>query len=257
MLAQSKHAVEGCTGIFSGTFLHRYLVDHAAFGEVLERPQQVQRRDAEHGRAYADTGVEGDYLVIPQFLGKPVYQVNFGSYRPGRTGFGGSHRANDPFGRTDLVGGLRDLETAFRMNDDPDTRVLPADPFDVRRGEALMHRAVALPQDHLRFLHSFRGVASEFLVRVPHHHAVQRNPHAKTGIAAQMLVRKKQYFVAALKGPLHDRSGVGTGTDQTAMLAGERLDGSGRIHVGHGDDLCRVGNVAQLRPARFHLADIG
>ncbi len=143
------------------------------------------------------------------------------------------------------------------MNDDANAGMFAADTLDLPQREALVHRAVAFPEDDTRVADGFRRIAAKFLIRIPNDHPLEWNAHAIAGVAAKMFVRKKEHFFAALEGPLHDGGGVRTGTNRAALLAGEGLDRGGGIHVGDGNDLARIDERGELVPTGFHLADVG
>jgi hypothetical protein len=102
--------------------------------------------------------------------------------------------------------------------------MLLADARDLRNGEALVNRAVPFPENHLRVEHLLDGLAAVHLVRIPHDHLVERNPHLVRGVAAEMLIGQEQDALAAFPRPAQRRGAVGRSTDDTAALAHERLD---------------------------------
>ena len=84
---------------------------------------------------------------------------------------------------------------------------------------------------------------------VPEHHLLERDAHGVTGIAAQVLVREEEHALAPLEGPLEHLRRVGRGADHAAVLATERLQRSGGVHVGHWNDVVRaIEEFAQLAP---------
>jgi len=103
----------------------------------------------------------------------------------------------------------------------------------------------------------FRSVSAKFLIGIPDDHLFERDAHAITGVASEVLVGKEENFFALLEGPLHDPGGVRTGADRAALLTGKGFDGRGRVHVGNGDDLARIEKSREFTPAGFHLADVG
>ena len=76
------------------------------------------------------------------------------------------------------------------------------------RGKALVHRAVALPENDARIANGFGRISTHFLVRIPDDHLFERNAHAIAGVAAKMLVGKEKHYFACLEGPVHDGGGV-------------------------------------------------
>src|SRR5712664_1722312 len=214
-------------------------------------------RDAEHRGADTNAGIERDDFVIPQFLAEAVDEVDFRADGPLRASGRSFYGFDNAFCRADLIGGLCDFKAAFGMRDDANAGMLAADALDLLRREALVHGAIALPEDDARAANRFRRVSAKFLVGIPNDHLLERDAHAIAGVAAEVLVGKEENFFARLEGPVHDRGGIGTGADRAAMLTGEGLDGRGRVHVSDGDDFARVDKGREFTPAGFHLADIG
>src|SRR5215469_16767059 len=227
-------------------FVHGNLVHDFPLAQIFEGPKQVLWRDSKHRRANAHAGIERDHFAVFQFLSEAIYEVNFGAHRPFRSGVSGHNGLADAFGRADLVGSLRHLETAFGMNDDANAGLFASDRVDVLGAEALMDRAVALPENDLRLREGLRAVPAEFLERVPDNHLVEWNSHAVAGVAPEMLIRQKEDLLAALKSPFHDLGRVGACANRAAMLAGEGLDGGSGVHVGDGNDLGGVENASEL-----------
>src|SRR5712692_7823848 len=240
MLAQTQHAVESNPRVVAGALVNGNTVDDVAFAQIFERPEEMLRSNTEHRRADADAGIERDDFVVPQFLAEAIDEVDFGANGP----LGACGRSLDGFddalGRADLIGGLRNFETAFGMRNDANAGMLAADALDLLRREALVHGAIALPEDDARAADRFRRVSTKFLVGIPDDHLFERNAHAISGVASKVLVGKEENFFALLEGPLHDPGGVGTGADRAALLTGKGFDGCGRVHVGDGDDLARI-----------------
>ena len=134
------------------------------------------------------------------------------------------HLLDDVFGRPGIVGRLHHVQRHFGMHDDANARMLRADVLDLPHGEARVHRAVALPQDHARALDRVGLEAAPDLVRIPHDHLVERHAQLVGGVAAEMLIRQEQDTLAALPRPPQRRRGVRRRADDAAMLAAERLD---------------------------------
>src|SRR6202040_391360 len=124
--------------------------------EIFERPQQMHRSDAKHGGADAHAAIERHYMAIFQFFAQAIDHVNFRAHGPFRSGRRGFDHANDALGRADFVGGLRNFKFTFGMNDDPDGGIFSAYFGDLFGREALVHRAVALPQNDPRLGDGFR-----------------------------------------------------------------------------------------------------
>src|SRR5258708_1326255 len=125
------------------------------------------RSDTEHRRADANAGIERDDFVVLQFLAEPVDEVDFGGGGPLRAGGRRLNGFDDALGRTDLIGGLCDFEAAFGMHDDANAGMLAADALDLLRREALVHGAIALPEDDACPADRFRRCSTKFLARIP------------------------------------------------------------------------------------------
>src|SRR6266478_4428584 len=257
MLTQSEHAVESNSRVVSSALIDGDAVDDVAFAKIFERPQEMLGSDAEHRGADAIAGIQGNYFVVFQFFAEAVDEVNFRTDGP----LSARGRILDGFynalGRADLIGGLSDLEAAFRVGDDANSWVLAADARDLLGREALVHRAVALPENDARTANRFRRVSAKFLVGIPDNHLIQRDAHAVAGVAAKVFVGEEEHFFAGVEGPSHDGGGVGAGANRAAMLTGKGFDGRGRIHVGDRDDFARIDERREFVPAGFHLADVG
>src|SRR5260370_9883553 len=180
MLAQSEDAVESNSRVVSSAFIDGDAVDDVAFAQIFEGPEEMLRGDAKHGCANANAGIERDDSVVFEFLAKAVDKVNFRANGP----LGASGRRlnsfDDALGRADLVGRLCDLEAAFGMGNDANARMLAADALDLLRREALVHGAIALPEDDARAANRFRSVSAKFLIRVPNDHFVDGIHHTMT-----------------------------------------------------------------------------
>src|SRR5207244_5278398 len=87
--------------------------------------------------------------------------------------------------------------------------LLAADAIDLLRREALVHGAIALPEDDARAANRSRRVSAKFLVGIPDDHLFEGDAHAIAGVAAEVLVGEEKHFFACLEGPVHDASGVG------------------------------------------------
>src|SRR5882762_2589214 len=187
MLAQTQHPVESNPRMVASALVNGNAVNDVAFAEVFKRPEEMLRGYAEHRGADANAGIERDDFVVLQFLAEAVDEVDFSANGPLGAGGRSLDSFDDALGRTDLIGGLCDFEAAFGMRDDANARMLAADARDLLRREALVHGAIALPEDHARVVNRFRRVSAKFLVGIPNDHLVERNAHAKTGVAAEVL----------------------------------------------------------------------
>ena len=122
--------------------------------QLLENPEQVVRRHAEHRRAEAAELIEREHgprrararcarrftrcTSVPTAQTEPAGTVG--------------DRLDDVFGAAAVVGRLHDVPRHLGMHDDADAGMLLADRLDLLHGEARVDRAVTLPQDHLRAL---------------------------------------------------------------------------------------------------------
>src|ERR1700756_2054215 len=143
--------------------------------------------DAKHRGAYADARIKGHDAVVRHFFAEPLHEVNLGADGPLRARWGLRDDFNDAFGRADLVGGLRHFVAALRMHNYANARIRAAKPLHVLWLEALMDGSVPLPQNHAGLANRFRGIAPEILIGIPHDHFVERDSHAKSGVAAEVL----------------------------------------------------------------------
>src|SRR5882757_273297 len=232
-------------------------IDDVALAKIFEHPEEMLRSDAEHRCANTDAGIERDDFVVLQFLAEAVDEVDFRADSPFGAGGRSLDGCDDTLGRADLIGGLCDFEAAFGMRDDANAGMLAAEALDLLRRKALVHGAIALPEDNARAADRFRRVSAKFLIGVPDDHLFERDAHAIPGVASEVLVGKEENFFAILESPIHDASGVGTGANRAAMLSGKGFDGRGRVHICDRDDFARIEERRELAPAGFHLADVG
>ena len=192
--------------------------------------------DAVHGAAGADDGVEAEDGLVGVVGGEALDEVDLGTDGDHRTGRGGFDGLLDVVGGACLIGGIHDLHGALGVDDDSDAGVSLACVRDLVNGEALMDRAEAVPEDDLRVFELGGRVAAEGFAGVPERHLLERDAHGLGGVAAEVLVRKKEDTLAALEGPAEHGRGVGGGADDAAVLAAEALQGGGAVHVGDRDD---------------------
>src|SRR2546430_489348 len=128
-------------------------VVHVAVDEAFEHPQQMVRRDPEHRRAKAPELIERQHGALGRDLAREaVHEVDLGADGPRRTHRTSLHRLDDVFGRSGIIGRLHDVPWNFGVHDHADARMLRAKQFDLPHGEARVHRAVPLPQQHARAL---------------------------------------------------------------------------------------------------------
>ena len=161
--------------------------------ERLEHPREVRAVDAEHRRARADQRVERhDRLVgmlrapcaapcgsrcrrrSPSPRGAASTQSRMRSVEPTRSASSTTSCAHSGCTITSTVG------------------VLGAERGDVLGPEALVHRAVTLPQQERRFLDVALLEPAELEARVPHPHVGLVVAHVVAGVAAEVLVGEEQ-----------------------------------------------------------------
>ena len=115
--------------------------------------------------------------------------------------------ADDRVGRAGDVAELDHLVRGLGVDHHDAVGVLGAEGLDVLGPEALVHRAVALPQEQRRLLHLAVGEAADGLTRVPDAHVVGPVAELVAGVAAQVLVREEEDPVARAPGPRSGRPG--------------------------------------------------
>ena len=69
------------------------------------------------------------------------------------------------------------------------------------RPEALVHRAVPLPEEEGGLLAVGLVEPAELLAGVPHPHVLVAVAHGQPGVAAEVLVREEEDLVALVEGP--------------------------------------------------------
>src|ERR1700675_3735436 len=137
MLAQTQHAVESNARMVASAFVDGDAVNDVALAEIFKRPEQMLRGDAKHRGADAHAWIERDDSVVLQFLAETVDGGDFradGPLRPRRRSFYGFDNA---FCRADLIGGLCNVEAAFRVNDYANAGAVGADALDFTQSNAL------------------------------------------------------------------------------------------------------------------------
>jgi len=119
------------------------------------------------------------------------------------------------------------------MDEDDPVRVLGPEGGHVGRPEALVHRAVALPQQEAGLLHVGLLQATAVQAGVPHPHVALGVAELEAGVAAQVLVGEEQDLVApglglvaGSEGPGQHGPGVGRGADGPAVAPHEGLQGA-------------------------------
>src|SRR5258708_1129955 len=176
-----------------------------------------------------------------------------------------ARRVFDYFDQTlrgaDSVSFLADLKPAFRMHDDLNVRIPGANFVYVLGQESLMNGAMALPKNHACPAQPLGRDATHDHERVPDHALVQGNAHGKRGVAAKVLVRKKQELLVAFKGPAKRCRRVGRSANHSSALAAKRFDSGGAVHVGQrryaAALLVGESHSCELVPAAFDLANLG
>src|SRR3546814_16903998 len=87
------------------------------------------------------------------------------------------------------------------------------------------------PEDHPGGLDLFRRIAAERLGEIPDNHLVQANTHVLRGVAAEMLVREEQHFLATRERPFQHGTRIARRADDATMTAAECLQIGGRIDL--------------------------
>ena len=163
-----------------------------------------------------------------------MHEVHLGAHGPDAAGRALPHLREDVLGGAVVVGGLHHLERHLGMDDDAHAGMLLAHEVDLLRREADVNRAVALPQDEPRTVDLLARETAERLLRIPHHHLVERHAHAEVGgVAAEMLVGQEQDLLLLLPAPRQDGRGVRRRAHGAAVLADQRFDGRRRVDVRH------------------------
>src|SRR5258708_5066272 len=218
---------------------------------------------AKHGGAEAARVVERDDHLV--FRGKlfahAVDQMNLRSHGELCAPWRVFDDLDQALGRSHSVSFLADLKATLRMHDDLDVRIFGANFVHVFRQEALMHGAMALPENHARAAQPVGSNPAHDHERVPDHALIERNAHGKRGVAAEVLVGKEKKFLVAFKGPAKGCGRVRRGANYSATLAAERFDGRSGVHVSQRRNavalLAGESHVHELVPATFDLADLG
>ena len=220
--------------------------------------------DTVHRGARADHRVQAEHGLVRVLRGQTVHQVDFGAHGDGGTGGRVGDLLDDVCGGASAVGGVDHLHRAFGVHNHLDARVCLACTFDLFDGEALVHGAEALPQNHLGsgVIGRVGGTALS-LERIPQRHLAQRNTHGAGGVAAKVLVREEQHALAARERPFQYGVRVGGRAHDAAVASAECLQRRGGVHVGDRDNLLttigiRLGaaDLAELIPAFLHLVDV-
>src|SRR6266498_2860658 len=129
-------------------------IHDVAVHKAFQRPAEVLRRDAEHGRAQAARVVEGnDFLPFRgELLAHAVHEMDLsadGEHAPRRRL---ANHLEQTFRRADAVRFLAHFPAALRMNNYANARIFGANVVHMLRQEPLMDRTVALPQNHAGLL---------------------------------------------------------------------------------------------------------
>ena len=106
-----------------------------------------------------------------------------------------------------IVAHLDDLVRALGVHHHDAVGVLGTERVDVLGPEALVDRAVTLPQQEGGLLHLAVGQAAERLPRVPDPHVVGAVAELEAGVATEVLVGEEEDRVTPLEGPGRARPG--------------------------------------------------
>ena len=184
--------------------------------------------------------------------------MHFGAHGPHRPGRTRAHLAQDVFGGPGVVRRLHHFERHLGMHDHVHARMLDPHLRDLLRAEAHMHRAVALPQDETRGFDLLTGESAERLMRIPHHHLIERHIHLEErGVAAQVLIGQEQDLLLLLPAPRQHGRGVGRRAHRAALLAHERLNRGRRVDVGDRHRARRHTELFELAPADLQFVGRG
>ena len=143
-----------------------------------------------------------------------------------------------PFGRADGVGLLRHLEAALGVHDHLDARDLRAPLVDHLGREAVVHRAVALPEQDARVADLLVGQAAAVLVGIPDRHLARAGCPCGSRCCGRGAGPGRRGRAASAR---KAQSSTARAFDevQTAPPCSphERLEGGGGVHVGDGEDV--------------------
>ena len=160
---------------------------------------------------------------------------------------------------------LHDLVGTLGMDEDHSVRMLGTECRDVLGLEALMDRAMALPEDQGRFFERPFVIAPELAARVPGHHVRRSPPELEARVASEMLVGKEKDLVGPWPGgrgvpgverPPEHRPAVGRSAHGTPVPAYEGFQRRGGVHVGDRHHAVDVGHLGEGLPRLFHRVEI-
>src|SRR5262249_45760204 len=136
--------------------------------------------------------IEWNDEPVRVFLHQPVHKMNLSTDSP----FGAGRRLretfDDVFGRPEIIRKLNDFKPAFRMSDDPNSRMTRPHLPDMKRQKPLMHRAVSFPENHAAVVEYLIGIAAKLFIRIPDRHFLQPQAKRVARIPTEMLIWKKQ-----------------------------------------------------------------
>ena len=88
----------------------------------------------------------------------------------------------------------------------------------------LVHAAVAFPQNHLALFYRSVFVAPKLQLEwIPDRHLAFGDAHFQRGVAAEMLIGKKEHALATLECPLQHSLCIAAGANDPAVLATKRF----------------------------------
>ena len=186
--------------------------------------------------------------------GHALHHVDLGADAEHRPGRGLLDPVEDPLGRPDPVGELHHVVRALGVHDHLAVGCSARNCGDVLGPEALVHRAVALPEEERRLLDVALLEPAELEARVPHpHRPPRRSPCRSAVLRPRCWSGKNSTLISPgtplAERPVEDRPRVRRRAHRAAVLAHERLQRGRGVHVGDGHDLGDVGDRRQRCPS--------
>ncbi len=144
------------------------------------------------------------------------------------------------------------------MGDDSGFGIHLLEALNLFRPEHLVYRAEPLPENDPRIPDLLLAQPPHWLLIVPHHHLIERNPHCRPGVSTQMLIREEEHLLPLRKGPLQHVTRIGGGADNPTMAAAKPLQVCCRVDIGDRGNLF-IGTEygGELLPCPLHTGKIG